>query len=75
MSTTSEMKRKMDRRNAEAALRKRKEEEAKRVAEEIAKEKREHRFQILLVLLTAAATLFIEHFMELLDFFKNLFHG
>ena len=45
------------------------------MAEEVSKRKKEHRFQIFLVLLTAAATLIVEHFMDLLDFFKNLLQG
>ena len=35
--------------------------------------KLEHRFEIVKILITAAATLFIEHFMEILQFFKKLF--
>lgn len=50
----------------------------KQKAENVFKEKAnvnaEHRFQVILVLLTAAATLLIEHFIEIVNFFCKFFH-
>lgn len=47
--------------------------------EEAAKEKAkinaEHRFQVMLVLITAATTLLVEHFIEILHFFCEFFQG
>lgn len=43
--------------------------QAKIVADEIAKEHREHRFQIKQTLFTIAATLLVEHFVEIVKFF------
>ena len=51
-----------------------KEEQTKKVAQDIANVKAEHRFQVMLVLLGVAATLLIEHFMEIFDFLKRLLH-
>lgn len=61
-------------RNAETALEKQK---AEAMADEIAKEKRERRFQVIHTLFTIAATLIIEHFVEItkfiFEFFRDLF--
>lgn len=47
------------------------------MADEIAKEKRERRFQVIHTLFTIAATLIIEHFVEIanfiFEFFRDLF--
>lgn len=59
-------------RNAEAALEKQKAEE---MANEIAKEKRERRFQVMHTLFTIAATLFVEHFVEIAKFVYKFFQG
>lgn len=71
MKPTEQIKQNLERANAEAL----KQQEAKRVADEVAKEKREHRFEILKILLTVAATLLVEHFGEIVEFFAKLFHG
>lgn len=47
---------------------------AKEMADKIAERKAEHRFQIKLVLLTVVTTLFVEHIVEIFNFFCNLFH-
>lgn len=57
-------------RNAEAALEKQK---AKEMAEKIAERKLEHRFEIIKIPLTIAATLFVEHFGEIVQFVIKLF--
>lgn len=57
-------------RNAEAALEKQK---AKEMAEKIAERKLEHRFEIIKIPLTIAATLFVEHFGEIAQFVIKLF--
>lgn len=44
------------------------------MAQDIANVKAEHGFQVILALLGAAATLLIEHFMEIFDFLKRLLH-
>lgn len=57
-------------RNAEAALEKQK---AKEMAEKKAERKLEHRFEIIKIPLTIAATLFVEHFGEIVQFVIKLF--
>ena len=54
----------------EKALEKQKAEE---MAQKAAERDAEHRFQIKLVFLTVATTLFVEHFGEILDLIKELF--
>lgn len=44
------------------------------MAQDIANVKTEHGFQVMLVLMGVAATLLIEHFMEIFDFLKRLLH-
>ena len=44
------------------------------MAQDIANVKAEHGFQVMLVLMGVAATLLIEHFMEIFDFLKRLLH-
>lgn len=61
-------------RNAEAALEKQK---AEKMADEVAKKRQEHRFQVIHTLFTIIATLFVEHFVEIVkfvyEFFQSLF--
>lgn len=51
-----------------------KQEEAERMAQAKAEKHRERAFQVFLVFLTVAATLFVEHFMEIVEIVKKLFH-
>ena len=51
-----------------------KEEQTKKVAQDLSNVKTEHGFQVMLVLMGVASTLLIEHFMEIFDFLKRLLH-
>lgn len=61
-------------RNAEAALEKQK---AEKMADEVAEKRQERRFQVMHTLFTIIATLFVEHFVEIVkfvcEFFQSLF--
>lgn len=55
-----------------AALEKQKTQE---MSQKAAERKIEHRFEIVKILITIAATLFVEHFVEIFQFFKELLQG